>query len=56
MTCKPDHQRTAAVRGLERQFQMTNLKREGRLQFFFHCPKSLLPIRDVIGRKRRSRT
>lgn len=53
MTCKPNQRRTEELKGLEREFQMTNLKRKGRLQFFFHCPKSLLPIRDVVGRKKK---
>jgi hypothetical protein len=53
VTCKPNQRRTVELKGLEREFQMTNLNRAGRLQFFFHCPTSLLPIRDVVGRKKR---
>jgi len=53
VTCKPAQRRIAELRGLEREFWVTNLKREGRLQFFFHCPKSSLPIRDVVGRKKK---
>lgn len=32
---------------------MSNLKKVGRLQFFFHCPQSRLPIRDVVGRRKK---
>jgi Nucleotide modification associated domain 3 len=53
MTCKPALHRSKELEGLEKRFQVTNLKRLGRLQFFFHCPQSALPIRDVVTRKKR---
>jgi hypothetical protein len=53
VTCKRVQARNAELRGLEREFQTTKLKREGRLQFFFHCRQSSLPIRDVVGRKKK---
>ncbi len=52
MTCKHVQRRPQKLNGLERKFQMTNLIRKGRLQFFFHCPQSTLPIRDVIGKNK----
>lgn len=30
-------------------FQIPGTKNTGRLQFFYHCPKSPLPVRDVLG-------
>jgi hypothetical protein len=31
------------------EFQIPGTKETGRLHFFYHCPKSELPIRDVLG-------
>lgn len=31
------------------EFQIPGTKGTGRLHFFYHCPKSELPIRDVLG-------
>ena len=53
MTCKPTQRRQEQHQGLEKEFRLTGLKCEGRLQFFYHCPKSALPIRDVIGKKKK---
>jgi hypothetical protein len=53
MTCKPTQRRSEKLKALEKEFQLTNLKLEGRLQFFFHCPDSSLPIRDVRPVKNR---
>ncbi len=33
------------------EFQIPGTKETGRLQFFFHCPDSELPIRDILDRQ-----
>lgn len=50
MTCKPTQHRSEKFKGLEKKFQLSDLRPEGRLQFFFHCPQSTFPIRDVVGK------
>jgi hypothetical protein len=52
MTCKPTQRDRISLQSLEEKFRVTSLKPEGRLQFFYHCPHSALPIRDVIGKKK----
>ncbi len=34
---------------LENGITYNNLEEKGRLQFFFHSPSSILPIRDVLN-------
>ena len=53
MTCKPSQRPREQLKRLSKEFRVTGLNREGRLQFFYHCPQSGLPIRDVIGRRKR---
>lgn len=52
MMCKPSKRRLTELKEAERGFRLTSLKPEGRLQFFFHCPQSPLPIRDVVGMRK----
>jgi hypothetical protein len=52
MTCKPPQSRREQPNGLDEEFRTTGLERSGRLQFFYHCPQSALPVRDVIGKKK----
>jgi hypothetical protein len=53
MTCKPSQRRRDRPTNLEQEFRVTGLNPAGRLQFFYHCPQSALPIRDVIGKKKK---
>jgi hypothetical protein len=53
MTCKPTQGTREERKALENEFQVTRLRPAGRLQFFFHCSESLLPIRDVVRRRKR---
>src|ERR1700675_4406211 len=53
MTCKPTQRRQDRPTTLEQEFRVTGLNPAGRLQFFYHCPQSALPIRDVIGKKKK---
>lgn len=53
MACNPTpRQRTKPKRTAE-EFRLKGLDETGRLHFFFHCPHSYLPIRDVVGQKKR---
>jgi hypothetical protein len=52
MTCNPANRHRKRITNLEEEFRVTGLQPTGRLQFFFHCPHSALPIRDVIGNKK----
>lgn len=56
MTCKPtpvDPCREVSRRPWGKpddpHFRIPGMKEAGRLQFFYHCPKSPLPVRDVLG-------
>jgi hypothetical protein len=60
MACKP--RQSSWGRGILRrpwgrhsdpEFQVPGTKETARLQFFFHCPDSPLPIRDVSDRQRK---
>ena len=53
MSCKPTQGRREQLKSLEEEFRVTGLKPEGRLQFFYHCPQSTLPIRDVVGKRKK---
>lgn len=37
------------------KFRIPGTKDTGRLQFFYHCPKSLLPVRDILAIQRKGR-
>jgi hypothetical protein len=50
--CKPTHRRREQLKSLEKGFRITGLRPEGRLQFFYHCPQSSLPVRDVTGKRK----
>lgn len=53
MTCKRTLDQRNGRKASEWQFRLTDLQRAGRLQFFFHCAQSQLPIRDVVGRRKK---
>jgi len=45
---KPRAKRITKLRKSE--IKLTDLKKKGRLQFFFHAPSSKWPVRDVLGK------
>lgn len=55
MACKPAQHQTTRFKRIAKYFRLKGLRETGRLQFFFHCPLSTLPIRDVRDVKDRQK-
>lgn len=53
MECKSRASRLLVTGAIEKSFRLEPLSREGRLQFFYHCPQSALPVRDVVGKRKK---
>lgn len=51
MNCKPTSKKINSTQRTElkhQKFNFDNLAEKGRIKFFFHCPDSKYPIRDII--------